>query len=103
VADDGLPALVLSVLQRAGWQAARIQAGMAHGGRMRLAPGGWPDVVALSPWGEVVLPECKSRDGVLSKGQRAFRAWCEAHGYRYVVVRSVEDVARLVERRGGAP
>jgi len=99
VADDGLVPLVISTLRKAGWRATRIQAGTAHGGSMKLAEAGWPDVVGLRPrtMGTVLI-ECKTERGKLRPAQADFAAWCETNGHRYVVVRNADDVARLVGR-----
>ena len=95
-ADAGLVPIVLSTLRKAGWKAARIQAGTAHGGRMKLAEAGWPDIVGLSPSGRSWYIECKAPAGKLRPAQAEFLRWCQAHGFHYVVVRSTEDVAYLV-------
>jgi hypothetical protein len=67
---------------------------------MKLAEAGWPDVIGLRPrvMGAVLI-ECKSEKGKLRPAQADFRKWCEVNGHRYVVVRSVEDVAALVGGR----
>ena len=107
MSDDGLIAVVLSTLRKAGWWCARLQSGTAHGGRMKLAPAGSPDVIAIIPrrkldhvtwWVDAtpVMIECKARKGKMREKQLELRAWCETHGVRYVVVRSSEDVATLV-------
>lgn len=110
-ADDGLVPVTLAALRKAAWKCARLQAGTARGGRTHLAEAGWPDIIALRPgrvmgrtthWvepGGVVLVECKAAKGKLREAQELFAAWCETHGYEYVVIRDTGDVARLVEGR----
>jgi hypothetical protein len=40
--------------------------------------------------------EAKTKRGILSEDQRAFRAWCEARGIEYRVFRSVREGVDLV-------
>lgn len=109
--DAGLPALVLSTLRRAGWWCERLQAGTARGGRVHMARAGAPDIVAIRPrmklddigWHESAKPvliECKRKDGLMRKGQTKLMLWCLERGIEYVVVRCVDDIAAIVERRG---
>ena len=100
-ADAGLVPIALATLRQAGWQATRLQAGTARGGRMHLADAGWYDIIALSPIGIVYFIEAKAEKGSLSESQRRFAAWCRAHGHghRLVVIWSVDDVVQLVQGR----
>ncbi len=113
MADDGLVPLTIATLRRAGWYAERLHAGTAYGGRMHLAYPGAPDAIAVNPFRrvwvsmdsnvkvpEVVLVECKRRKGKLRAAQLRLKKWCEDNGVRYVVVRTADDIARLVEGRG---
>jgi len=103
--DAGLVPLVLSTLRAAGWWAERLQSGVvrgASGRHVRLARAGSPDVVAIRPWdvkpATPVLIECKAEKGKQRPEQRRLEAWCCERGIRYVVVRSTDDVERLVRR-----
>ena len=97
MSDDGLIAVVLSTLRKAGWWCARLQSGTAHGGRMKLAPAGSPDVVAIRAYtGRGYLIECKARQGKIRRAQEELKRWADDSGVEYVVVRSSADVATLV-------
>ena len=104
--DDGLVPVVLLTLRMAGWWAERLPSGTAHSGRMHMARAGSPDVVAIRPGTKrydpplPMLVECKHRTGKLRRAQVELSVWCAERGILYVVVRSVDDVAKLVE--GGA-
>lgn len=103
--DGGLVPIVLRTLRQAGWKATRLQAGTARGGAQRLADAGWPDVLALRPKhpflcidGEAVLIECKTPKGKLRPEQIELEQWCDDNGISYVVVRSTDDIEKLVRR-----
>lgn len=99
-ADAGLVPVVLTTLRQAGWWAERLQSGRI--GRVHLARAGSPDVVAVRPAGPAPEPwliECKRPSGKLRQSQSALQGWCARHGVRYAVVRSVADLAAIVERR----
>jgi hypothetical protein len=102
MADDNLVPLVLSTLRRAGWLAERMHAGTARGGLQHGARAGAPDVFAVRPafpW-IVCLPyliECKAAKGRMRTAQLEYQKDCESKGIPYVVVRSADDIAKLVE------
>ncbi len=55
---------------------------------------GLSDLTAIKD-GLTVYIEVKTASGILSADQEAFKAEIEAHGGRYIVARSVEDVQEL--------
>lgn len=53
---------------------------------------GQPDLIVLTPKGEVIFVEMKAgKKGFQSKEQKYFEDWAERHGFKYVVWRSAED------------
>ncbi len=65
---------------------------------MGLRPGA-PDLVVLYPPGAVTFMEVKTSTGRQSENQKTFQDIAQRHGIRYYVVRSVEDVVDIIERR----
>ena len=65
---------------------------------MGMRPGA-ADLVVLVPPGVVFL-EVKAPDGEQSERQVRFKERVQAMGYRYEVVRSVEDVACIFLHKG---
>lgn len=80
---------VRDALRYSGWLVIRHTAGLG-------SYAGLPDLQAIKD-GRVVMVEVKTPKGRLSDAQAAFsRAWQLAGG-EYVVARSVDDVAALVD------
>ena len=52
---------------------------------------GVPDFVCFPPQGRALFIECKTRVGKLSPEQRAFQFVAQLSGYRYEIVRSMQD------------
>jgi len=80
-----------------------------EGKRSRLATGmlkrqgllaGASDLIVLRDCGRVLLVECKTASGSLSKSQKLFRANSEALGHDYLIARSIDDVARFLAAQG---
>ena len=65
---------------------------------MGLRPG-VSDLVLMFPGGRTVFVEVKNETGIQSPAQRAFEQKCHELGFKYVLVRSVEDVKRLLEKQ----
>lgn len=69
---------------------------------IRLANGkpdnGHPDLSVRTKHARIWM-EFKAQNGVQSADQKAWQAECEALGETYVLVRSLDDVIRLFERR----
>lgn len=55
---------------------------------------GVPDIILIHQ-AQFVGLEVKRADGRLSPDQKEFQVGCEAHGGRYHVVRSIDDVQAL--------
>ena len=64
---------------------------------MGVVPG-VADVALLLPNGRIGWIEVKTPDGVASADQIAFRQSCMALGHPYVVVRSLPELAEVLER-----
>jgi len=105
MADDGLPGRVLAFLERLGHPAARTQAGKLKGGRIHLAPAGWPDVTACVR-GRFVGIECKRpagkahRAGKTHAAQDKMAAQVRRDGGIWILAHSVEDVAEILREEG---
>lgn len=63
---------------------------------MGLRPG-VSDLVVMLPVGKVLFLEVKNETGKQSPAQVTFQQTCRRLGFEYHVVRSVEDVHRLIE------
>jgi hypothetical protein len=72
-----------------------------HFYRSYLIPGftgmGFPDIVAFHRSGRFLLLEVKDGKGALKPSQVKFHAFAERHGIKVHVLRSPEDVARVIE------
>jgi hypothetical protein len=66
---------------------------------MGLRPG-TADLVVWLPWHEIGYLEVKTQVGKLSDTQLRFKKRCEDHGVFYAVVKSVEDVQRILDQGG---
>lgn len=99
---------VVDVLTLHGFRVIRINSGLARGlhgeGAVQLAPAGTPDLVALPPAGAPSpLPwwlEVKTRTGRVRKGQVEMHQELRERGQIVRVVRSVDDVLRLLHAAG---
>jgi Holliday junction resolvase len=56
---------------------------------------GFPDLTAMRA-GQTVYIEVKTEKGRQSEHQQIFQEICEAHGCTYILARSVNDVAELL-------
>ena len=88
---------ILRYLTIRGIPHARTNAGRKGG--VRLAPEGWPDVLACVK-GRFVAIECKRPDGVLRPSQDAVLGWLRAHGAVVIVATGVEIVAKTLDGIG---
>ena len=59
---------------------------------------GFPDLTAMKD-GKTIYIEVKTATGRQSDYQKDFQKVCEAHGCRYIIARSVNDVAELLTFR----
>ena len=75
---------VRDLLRADGWFVIRHQQGMG-------AHKGLSDLTALKD-GETIYVEIKTPKGRLSEWQEIFKHDIEAHGGRYIVCRSIEDI-----------
>lgn len=88
---DGDPIVWFHVPNEAGKSGVRY--GMALNSMGRIA--GAPDYVITTPKGTLFM-EVKAENGNLSEKQKAFKAWCDIVGTRYIEVKDVETVEDLV-------
>lgn len=63
---------------------------------MGLRPG-VSDLVLMFPEGRTVFVEVKNETGTQSPAQIAFEQKCHELGFEYVLVRSVDEVRRIIE------
>ena len=59
---------------------------------------GIPDIIAIKQ-GRVLFLEIKRPKGNQSEYQRQFQIFIESHGGEYYVVRSLEDLMKIIEGR----
>lgn len=59
---------------------------------------GWPDFTIACPGKKLLLIECKSKDGDLSKEQSAMRSALARQGFYVWIVRSMQDFAEAVAK-----
>ena len=52
---------------------------------------GQPDIIAISPKGNVIFAELKTNKGVLSTEQKEFQEFCKITGLNYYIWRSIDD------------
>jgi len=81
---DTLQTAVVQALEQAGWSVQSLSQ-VGHG---------VPDLLVASPAGETFLIEVKARGRELSERQRRWRSQWNG---KVVVVRSLDEVARIVE------
>lgn len=63
---------------------------------------GEPDLTLFLPKGKIIMIEVKTPTGRQSAKQRHFQKHFEKMGYEYIIMRSVEDAYKLIERiKGG--
>ncbi len=67
-----------------------------HDARHRPVVPGIPDIMAVSPQGDLLAVECKGEDGVVSDDQEAFMRELRDRNARVVVARCLEDVVEVV-------
>ena len=56
---------------------------------------GFPDLTAMKD-GKTIYIEVKTETGKQSDYQKEFQKVCESHGCRYILARSVDDVAEFL-------
>lgn len=68
----------------------------AYGARIAIGLPGEPDLTLFTKTGKTIFIEIKTPTGRQSEKQRHFQKLVEGYGFRYVVMRSVEDAKRLL-------
>lgn len=79
---------ISGALRRAGWDVTYHLQGVG-------CRKGFPDLTAMKD-GETVYIEVKTETGRQSDYQKEFERICNAHGCRYIVARSIDDIAELL-------
>jgi hypothetical protein len=106
--ESAIQAAIVELLTIHGFRVIRINSGLARGlhgdGAVQLAPAGTPDLVALPPAGAASpLPwwlEVKTSTGRVRKGQAEMHQELRERGQIVRVVRSVDDVLRMLRGAG---
>ena len=86
---------IIDHLQALGYLVLRLNAG-GYRGRTQLLPPGTPDLLALGDKGAAIWLEVKAEDGRLSDAQTVWHERMRGRGHRVAVVRSVDDVVKLL-------
>lgn len=79
---------ISDALRRAGWDVTYHLQGVG-------CRKGFPDLTAMKD-GQTVYIEVKTPTGRQSDYQKEFERICNAHGCRYIVARSIDDIAELL-------
>jgi len=79
---------ISEALRRAGWDVTYHLQGVG-------CRKGFPDLTAMKE-GQTVYIEVKTETGRQSDYQKEFERTCIAHGCKYILARSVKDVAELL-------
>ena len=70
----------------------------ATGSYIKAQTLGVPDIIAHWPLDTITYFEIKSKTGRQSKDQKAFQSQCEADEVRYFIIRSLDDLEKVLER-----
>lgn len=89
---------VIEALKKMGWWVARIQCGKVkvRGGWMQLAPDGTADLLAIKGLRTVWIEAKRLKGGKHSDVQKDFESMVKRAGHSYLMVRSLEDVTRVL-------
>lgn len=68
-----------------------------YGQPVRIGIPGEPDLTLFTKTGKTIFIEVKTPTGRLSAKQKHFRKVVEGYGFRFVVLRSVDDAKKLAE------
>jgi hypothetical protein len=60
---------------------------------------GAPDILVFAHGGKLIALEVKTSTGVQSPAQKHFQNEMESRGHKYYVVRSVQDVEKVLDNR----
>lgn len=92
VSESAILAQIRQYLRLTGWYVIRHQQGLG-------SHQGLSDLTAVRD-GETIYVEVKAPNGRQSEGQVAFQRQIEAHGARYILARSLDDVIAAVGKKG---
>lgn len=101
ISEDDLQRAVIELFQLNRWWITHIPGGGAdERHRLRMARLGYqpgtPDLIAVSPDGELVFLELKTRKGRPSPEQLAVHDALRERGQRVCIVRSLEDAQEII-------
>ena len=68
-----------------------------YGVPVRIGLRGESDLTWFIRNGQTIFVEIKTPDGRQSRQQKQFQSVIESYGFRYVILRSVEDARKLIE------
>lgn len=68
----------------------------AYGSPIHIGIPGEPDLTLFTKNGQTIFIEIKTPTGRQSADQRHFQKVVEGYGFRYLIIRSVEDAKKLI-------
>lgn len=68
----------------------------AYGSPIRIGIPGEPDLTLFTKTGKTIFIEIKTPTGRQSAEQKHFQKIVEGYGFRYIIMRSVEDARKLI-------
>lgn len=68
----------------------------AYGNPVNIGIPGEPDLTLFTNSGQTIFIEIKTAKGRQSTKQRHFQKVVEGYGFRYIIMRSVDDAKRLI-------
>ena len=69
----------------------------AYSAPIRIGIPGKSDLTLFTKNGETIFIEIKTPEGRQSKAQKHFQEVMESYGFRYIILRSLDDAKRLIE------
>lgn len=70
----------------------------AYGVPIKIGLPGEADLTLFTHGGRTIFIEVKTDEGRQSQQQKHFESIIKAYGFEYIIMRSVEDAKRLIER-----
>lgn len=102
MSEQPIVAAILKAFATLGVWAWRTNAGTAHGGKIRLAPAGTPDILGVLRGGRLFGIECKDpKTGRARAAQEVWRVRAEHWGVLYGKVTSLSEALALYRQWTG--
>lgn len=73
----------------------------AYGSPIRIGIPGEPDLTLFTKTGQTIFIEIKTPTGRQSAKQRHFQKVVESYGFRYIIMRSIDDAQKLIREVKG--